>query len=184
MKRYGFTLIEVMISVAILTVVGGILFVLSLSMAQSSQVQEARITSVDDARGAMFIVIRELRQASMASINWNDLPGEQIEYRVAQDISGNGVAVDSSVRLELSDIRMIQRDSDDQSDDGVTDTQLVLVDGNNVRVLANGLLPGEGGVWFERADEGGVRVQIATERRGPGGTPIRAVLTETVVPRN
>ena len=193
-NRAGFTLIEVMIAIGVLSLVMGAIFLLSTSTRDAALAQEAKLNAQDQVRNAMMQVVRELRQSASASINWNDLPGPAISYRVPMDIDGNGVPVDSAGNLELSPIRTISRDTQDLNNDGVTDTQLVLAhDGDFARVLGNQLLidrdvTGDGqlerGLWFERSGAG-VRVTIRAEiPAGPDGLRMLSQLQETVFPRN
>jgi len=204
MKQAGFTLLEVMASVAILTIVSGMLFLLADSLGAASLVQEAKMTSQDEARMGMERVMGELRQAANSSVI-GPFPGDSITYRIADDIDGNGLAVDIGVNLELGPARTLRRDTGDLNNDGQTVTQLVCVEGANVRVITNGLIPNEDinnngvldggedvngngvldrGLWFERVGPG-VRVTIQTQHRaGPRGPLIHSTLTETVVPRN
>ena len=69
MKRAGFTLLEMMIALTILTTVLGVLYMLSLSTAQAVKVEEAKMASQDEARRALQFLIRELRQAARQSVN-------------------------------------------------------------------------------------------------------------------
>jgi len=97
------------------------------------------------------------------------------------------------------------RDVADSNNDGLTDTQLVMVEGTASRVVANGLLPDEDsnnngvldpgedansngvlerGLWFEQAGRG-IRITIQTQRLAdPRGLQLSSSLIETVVPRN
>ena len=198
----GMTLLEVMVAVAILTIVMGTLFGLSISLGDTAQVQGAKITSSDEARRGVIYATRELRQAANSSVT--GLPGATITYSVAVDLDGNGSAVDVGSRIELSVIRTIERDLTDANGDGVRDTQLVMKTGGAVQVFANNLLqdedanvngvldPGEDrnlngrldhGVWFERTGSS-VRVTIETESQSRQGRLIETRLTETVFPRN
>ncbi len=198
----GMSLLEVMVAVSILTIVMGTLFGLSISLGDTAQVQEAKITSSDEARRGVISVTRELRQAANSSVT--GLPGATITYRVAVDIDGNGSAVDVGSSIELSAVRTIERDLTDANGDGVRDTQLVMKTSGAVQVLANNLLrdedangngvldPGEDrnlnarldhGVWFERTGSS-VSVTIETESQSRQGRLIETRLTETVFPRN
>ncbi|MBN2309266.1 MAG: prepilin-type N-terminal cleavage/methylation domain-containing protein [Candidatus Hydrogenedentes bacterium] len=205
MKRNGFTLIEIMISVTILTVVLGILFTLATNLGRSARIQEAKVTTVDEVRTAMMFVTREIRQASMGSISSGTLPGPALTYRVAIDADGNGSAVDVAGNLELSGTRTLARDVNDLNGDGQTVTQLIMVEGTDVRVIANNLLPDEDlngndtlesgedangngllerGLWFESAGAG-IRVTIQAQRRADErGFLLPSGVIETVMPRN
>jgi len=206
MKRTGFTLVELMVAVAILSIVMAILFVLATTLGEASQVQEAKITTVDDARDGMLRLVRNLRQAAVMSINWPGLPGETLTFRAATDVDGNGTAVDVGVELELTGIRTLSRDLTDLNGDGLTVTQLIMEEGGQATVITNGLLPNEDanandtldagedlnfngfldrGLWFEPVGRA-IRVTIQTQRASaaPQGIPITTTLFETVAPRN
>ncbi len=193
-NRAGFTLIETMIAISVLSLVAGTIFLLSTSTRDAALAQEAKLNAQDQVRNAMMQIVRELRQAATASINWNELPGPAITYRLPRDLDGNGIPVDSVGNLELSPVRAIGRDTNDLNNDGVTDTQLVLSEDDVfVRVLGNRLLVdrdvnGDGqlerGIWFERAGAG-VRVTIRAEvPAGAQGLVMSSQIQETVFPRN
>ncbi|MCC6797275.1 MAG: prepilin-type N-terminal cleavage/methylation domain-containing protein [Candidatus Hydrogenedentes bacterium] len=139
----GFTLIELMIVVAVLMIVMGLLFTLALNVQTAVASQEARIAGQDQVRNASQWLARELRQATSVSINTNAFPVTTLSYRRADDVDGNGTAVDSGLSLETTGLRTIQRDVNDANGDGQTIDQLVMIEGGNVTVIANGLLPDE-----------------------------------------
>lgn len=206
MKRNeGMTLIELVIVVAVLTMLMGMLYSMALTLQRSAADQESKITTEDDVRSGMLQLVRQLRQSANSSIVWSSLPGASISFRKAEDVDGNGVAVDQGGYLELSGVWTIQRDTDDLNNDGRTVQQLILTDGTQVTVLANGIIPSEDGdsdgtldpgedgnangtldrgVWF--ATEGaGVRVTLQAERSsGPRGTRMLSTLSTLVIPRN
>jgi prepilin-type N-terminal cleavage/methylation domain-containing protein len=205
-KREGFTLLEVMISVAILGMVSALLFGLANSVGQGSRAQEAKITTVDDARTGMMLMARDIRQASKGAVSWILLPGPMLIYRTAVDLDGNGFAVDVGGYLELSPVRMLMRDLQDINGDRLTDTQLVMVQNGRARVLANGLMPDEDingngaldpgedsdfngvldrGLWFERVGSG-IQITLQTQRAADPeeGLLMSSNLTETVLLRN
>jgi len=198
----GMTLVEVMVTVTILTLVMAILFGLSTGLGDTAKVQGAKITSSDQARKAMIYATRDLRQAAKSSVS--GLPGPSISYRVATDLDGNGAAVDVGGNIELSALRQIERDLTDANGDGIAGSQLVLKIGGVTQVLANDLSededangngvldPGEDrngngrldrGVWFER-DGSGIKVTLQSEGHSRQGHLIQTQLTETVFPRN
>lgn len=203
MRKAGVTLLEVMVSVAILTVVTGVLFVLATSLGEAARTQEAKTTTLDDARNAMLVLTRELRQA--AANSFSALPGATLTYRIAQDVDGNGSAVNLAGDLELSTPRTVGRDFGDVNGDGRRATQLILQGGGRVRVLANALAPNEDtngngvldagedangnrrldrGIWFERVGPG-IRITIDSQRMADArGRPMTSRLVEVVDPRN
>lgn len=206
MKSKGFTLLEIMISVSVMAVISSVLFLLATSLAQGARMQEAKITTVDEARMAMMIMVRELRQSATTSVSWATLPGPTLSYRTATDLDGNGSAIDVNGSLELGAVRTLTRDANDINGDGLTMVQLVIVEGATVRVLANNLLlnedvndsgvldPGEDnnangvldrGLWFERLGRG-IQITIQAQRASDVEETVllSSLLTETVVPRN
>ena len=205
MKNRGFTLLELMVSIAVLTIVSGALYTASMTLTQAARSQEAKTATIDHVQGGMLLIARNIRQASSASVNWGALPGPVLSYRAAADIDGNGTAVDIGVELELGPVRTLTRDVSDLNGDGVTDTQLILVEDGQVRVIANGLLLDEDlnqndvldagedtnqngvldhGIWFRQAGQG-VRVTLQCEQATMvQGRPVNTGLFETVFPRN
>lgn len=201
----GMSLLEVMFAMALLTMVMGTLFGISLSFSDTARVQEAQLNAHDEARRALLMLVPDLRQAVSVTINWNELPGEVLTYRVAADVSGNGTAVNQDKRLEMSEIRTITRDLEDINGDGLTANQLIAVTGNGVQVLANNLSPlseqpnaqgefgdaedtnGNGrmdrGIWFEPWG-GSLRVTVQTQGTDRQGHIIPFVLDTIVTPRN
>lgn len=192
-------------AVSLFTVVMGALFGMALSLNDTAGIQDIKATSNDEARRAFQAIIPELCQAARSSINWNDLPGGSITYRTATDLDGNGSAVDVGGRLELSAPKTIQRDVDDLNGDGRTLDQLVLINGNNVQVLANNLVPqpespdesgafgseqdtnGNGqldrGFWAEPRN-GGLMVSVHTQGMSRQQHILVTRFEEFVVPRN
>lgn len=205
-RRSGFTMIELMVALAIFSLVVLMLLTLSLSMGSAARFQDAKIQTQDDARTAMLILVRNIRQAARTSINWGALPNETISYRVAMDNDANGVAVDSNNDLELGPVITVGVDTGDLNNDGLTTSQLIWTDGATVDVLANGLmqttedannnnvldagedLNGNGildqGFWV-RAASNGLLITIQTQRpTDAAGTNVTSRFTEFVVPRN
>jgi prepilin-type N-terminal cleavage/methylation domain-containing protein len=206
MKRNGgFTLLELMVSMSILTLVMGVLMVLAMAMGRSVAMQESRAATEGEALQGMTRLTRELRQAASSSIPWDRLPTATLEYRVPTDLDGNGVPVDIGGFVELGAVMSIGPDLADLNDDGLTDTQLIWTDGSEVRVLANNLAPSEdldgdgvldagedrngngtldAGILFERSLEGLQVTLRTTHTSNPRVPAVSAQLTEIVVPRN
>ena len=193
---------ELVIAVAIMSVVMGVLFGLAISVGDTSRVQEAKMDSFDQARKGILYAARDLRQARNFGIS--ELPADVVTYQVATDLDGNGSAVDVSGNIELSANRTITRDFDDLNADGIGASQLLLSNGNATMVLANNLLPDEDinqngelepeedlngngvldhGVWFERIGSA-IRVQVQTFGLSRQGHVLSTNMSTTVVPRN
>lgn len=201
-RRAGMTMLELMVTVAVLTVVMGALFGMLGNVTKFVNLEQAKANSRDEARKALSIVTRDLRQAQKMSVS--TLPAATISYKVATDGDGNGVAVNVQGRIELSGTRTIMRDTQDLNRDGQTSRQLIMTNGTSVQVLANNVPPNEDanlnatldtgedannngildlGVWFE-PDGRGVRITVQSESQYGPTQKITMGLTETVVPRN
>ena len=196
--RRGFTLLELMISMGLLTVVMGILFTMSIGIGDTAKLQDTRLQNNDEARRALLAVVPRLRQAQTSSINIGDLPGDVLSFRMPSDLDGNGSAVNISGDLETGNLITIQRDDDDLNQDTITKEQLIMIEGDTVTVLANSLSPdarpaaveiGEeaadntAGFWVEE-QSGGILLTIRTQGKSRRGTLIRQQFTELVDPRN
>lgn len=195
MRRQGMTLLEVMMAVAVFSIVIATIFSLSLGIADAASLQQVRIANHDEARRALITVIPRLRQALNQSINWGELPGDSIDFQMPVDINGNGTPVNMFGAIEFTRIMTIQRDADDANNDGLTLNQLVLLDGDEVRVLANNIAdavaPADAGedpppgVGFWAAPvNGGLRVTVQAQGRTRRGQIVTTTLSEFVMPRN
>lgn len=201
----GFTLIELMIVVAVLLIVMGLLFTLALNVQSAAASQDARIAGQDEVRNGMNWLTRELRSATAASIATNTFPSSTLTYRRAIDADGNGTAVNSGVFLETSALRTIQRDTADLNADGRTLDQLVMVESGTATVITNGLLVDEDannnnaldggedtnfngvldrGVLFQQMGNGVLVTLQAMHRPSPREQPQLSTFREAVVPRN
>ncbi len=197
-SRSGVTLLEMMFSMAILTAVMGVLFSLSLGIGDTARIQEMKARSNDEARRALLAVVPRLRQAQGTSVNTDAMPGDMLSFNMATDMDGNGSAVNVSGNLEVGTLVTIQRDTDDLNEDGVGAEQLIMVQGEDVTVLADTLSPDAGpapvadgeepaantaGFWVEE-QAGGVLITIRTQGTSRQGHVIRQQFTELVNPRN
>ena len=205
MNPRGFTLIEIMMVTALMSIVMGALFSIAIAMGDTATVQNVKITGHDEARRALVQLSPQLRNAAGSSINWNGLPGPEVRFRVAQDLNGNGSAVDADGRIELSPERVVRRDSADLNGDALTQTQLVLVEGQKVTVLANELAPGlettgadaifdpaedtngngrlDRGFWVAPEGEN-LRITLQAQGKTRRGQTITTEFTQLVRPRN
>lgn len=198
----GMTLMELMMTVGLMTIVMGSLFVLSLSLNDTVQNYKATMTATDEARRALQILIPRLSHASRQSVNWNELPGDVLRFRMPTDLDGNGTCVDAGGNLELGDVVTVQRDTEDANHDGLTDNQLVMIQGNNVTVLANHLFNppepanndgsftdtnGNGRLdrgFFVTVENNAIRVHIDTVGQSRRGHQFVIHVEESVMPRN
>ena len=197
-SQRGVTLLELMMAMSILTVVMGVLFTLSISIGDTAKLQDVKVVNNDEARRALQAVVPRLRHAQFSSVNTGEMPGDVLRFQMPDDLDGNGTAVNISGDLELGNPVTIQRDVDDANEDGVSNTQLVMISGNTVTVLANQLSPDAGpapvqvgeiapennaGFWVEEQN-GGILLTIRTQGESRRGTLIRQQFTELVDPRN
>lgn len=195
MGNRGMTLLEVMVAVALFAIVMGVIYTISVGFVSASEMQEIVATTNTEARRALMVLAPRLRQASRMSINWGDLPGDSITFMLADDVNGNGFATDATGQIELVGPITIQRDANDANGDGLTMSQLVLIDGNTVRVLANDLMediavnavgpgaPAGVGFWVEPRGPG-LEVTIRARGRTVRGMQYGTTMTEFMVPRN
>ncbi len=187
MRRNGFTLIEILTAVALLTAALGMIWAVWLGANETAEVLGKKANGTDATVHALAMITRELRATSPSQLS--DLPGEAVRYRVPEDRDGNALPVDGQGAIEWGPVHRIGRDYDDRNNDGFTESQLVLERDEVVEVLANGLLPpakdGESGrgIWFEEQDGGVlVTIEVASTTRRKLTVAARAV--QLVVPRN
>lgn len=194
MARKGFTLLEITFAVAILSIVLLILFGISEAFGNTAQVQRAKVQGTEECRRALLVAVPLLRQASRNSVNFNQLPGPVITFRAAADMNGNGTAVDVLGNLELAGVTTIRVDVNDANNDGVTNTQLVMIQGNEVRVLANNLVPQTNGpnglptretsgFWVTPRDAG-FEVMVRARGRTQRGLVLDTTMSEYIALRN
>jgi len=204
-EQDGFTLLELMIVMAIMSIVMISLYTLGTNMQLAAATTDARITSQDDVRTGMQFIGRELRQATTASLGANKLPSETFSYQRVADLDSNGFPVNASNLIELTPTRVITRDVDDLNDDGRTLDQVVLVQEKIIRVIANGVVLDEDkdangildegedanrnnvldrGLWFESVGNG-VLVTLQSQRgSGPSGHAQISTIMNLIAPRN
>ncbi len=194
----GMTLLEVSFTVAILAVVTGVLFSLSMGIGNAARVQEAGVEMSEGARNAMNLISTEVRQAQRLTISTgNTFPSDKLNYRVATDVDGNGTAVNKSGSVELSAVRTIQRDVNDLNADGLAGNQLIVAQGTTVlRVLANNVSPntetatdanGNGridrGFWVTSSGST-LTISVQTEEQLNNGRTLATTYSAVVRPRN
>ncbi len=203
--KQGLSLLELMIAVAIMSVVMGMMFMLMMGMDKTADLEKAKLVVNDDVRLAALRLLRDVRQATADSIIITWEANDVLQYRVPVDSDGNGIPLDVQMRLETSPVRTIMRDVDDINQDGVSETQLVMVEEDRVVVFANNLVLNEDadgngrldngedrngngvldcGLRFERLPEG-IHVLIQSERQASSaGGIIISSIEQTVNPRN
>ena len=138
------------------------------------------------------MVLPLVRMASRNTVNWNQLPGPVLIFRSADDVDGNGTAVSVDARLELGGAITVGPDLLDENGDGLTATQLVMVQGDVVTVLANHLVaPPDGtqptadnsGFWVTPRDAG-VELMIRAQGRTARGRIMTTSMSQFATMRN
>jgi len=156
-------------------------------------VQQAKIQGNEEARRALTVCVPLLRMASRQTINLGQLPGNTVRFRIPVDADGNGTVVNLTGQIELGGEIRIGPDFNDANGDGLGASQLVLIQDNRVRVLANNLFvaPAAGaaparetsGFWVEPRDNG-FEVMVRTMGRSRNGRVYPTEMSEFAVPRN
>ncbi|MCH7909724.1 MAG: prepilin-type N-terminal cleavage/methylation domain-containing protein [Candidatus Hydrogenedentes bacterium] len=202
----GFTLIEMMIVTALLTIVLGVLYLVSMGMAQAAQVQETKITIRDEARLSMQEITRNMRMCSRGTlVSWDTgvpVPlgaavSRSIGFQRVEDTTGNGLGVNPDLSVGLGPMMGYGVDGADLNGDGKTVTQLVEYDvnGNPIRVLANNLSPvvnapgtpadaPNGGIEFLQIGNGVQVTLIFSRQTGVNQLPLTFRMVEFITPRN
>ncbi len=192
MNTRGFTLLEVMTASAILSMLLLTLYGLSEAFAGTAQVQRAKIQGNEEARRGLQVALPMVRMASRNTVNWAQLPGPVLSFRAADDVDGNGTAVNVSARLELGATITISPDLQDANEDGITATQLVMVQGDVVTVLANNLTVPPGGTQPTADTSGfwvtprgaGVELMIRAQGRTSRGRIMTTSMSQFATMRN
>jgi len=181
-----------------LATVMAVLFTLSIGIGDTAQIQDVRVTANDEGRRALLGIVPRLRHAQRKSVNFDDMPTDILTFRAPEDQDGNGLAVDAYNTLELGDEITVRRDIYDQNKDGRSDTQLIMIQGETITVLANNLSPDTGpapveegedppentaGFWLEE-NAGAVVITIRTIGHSRQGHVFRQTYTQLVTPRN
>lgn len=205
-RKRGFTLLETAMALSILTVMLTMLYSASWAMLKTAQTQDSLVMLNSEARQAMNVVVRNLRQSQGTSILTSDggafVPmgvnaRTNVQFRRVEDLDGNGNALDAGMNLEVSELFWITRDLADANNDGLTDTQLVRINeaGQVVEVIANHISPAvdtgdmysapNGGALFQDIGDGNIQVTLIFRHRADVTLPMMVVrLDEVVSPRN
>lgn len=207
-KRYrrGFTLLEAAIATSVLTVMLTTIYGAAWAMLKTARTQDSLVMLNSEARQAMSIITRNLRQAQGTSILSNNggvfaamggIAQTNIQFRRVEDVDGNGSALDVNYDMETTGPFWITRDTNDANGDGQTLTQLVRLNagGQVVEVIANHISPvvvtatmysaPNGGVLFQDIGGGNIQVTLILRHRADVNLPMMVVrLDEVVSPRN
>lgn len=155
----GFTLIELMIVTALLTVILLITYMLFMAMIRSTRMMDAKVKMRDEARTGLSHITRNLRMADTTTAgqlqytnsggtlsNWPppaNTFADNITFRRPIDADGDGTPfIEDTTTVEWSDPVTLTIDTDDVNGDGDT-LQLVQIDnnGNFMRLLISDISP-------------------------------------------
>jgi len=188
MGNRGYTLIEVMLAMFIMTTVSLALYYVNMAMTRATLHQESMTTLRDEGRTSLQYISRMLRIASEGTIKGVTEGGvksilgttamQGIEFQAVTDLDGNGVAVAEDYTVELTDPILFQVDIGDANGDGLDTEQLVQLDENDdvVRVLSNHCAS----IAFVNTS-GGVQISLVLTRAGVGLSPTANVRMDQVV---
>ncbi len=197
MKRNhaGFTLIELMLAVVLLTGISMTLYYINLALTKSVLEQQGLTTLRDEGRIAIQHISRRLRNAetqSLLGVSGGTLtvlgttPVTTIEFQMVTDSGDdNENAIDVNFDVELGVPLRFGPDTGDANGDGFSTKQLVEFDTNGkvVRMFTSNLDPA-GGVSFVRTS-GGVEISLVLLRPAQGIRPPARVRMDMVIdPRN
>jgi prepilin-type N-terminal cleavage/methylation domain-containing protein len=207
-KRYrrGFTLLETAIAISVLSIMLTMIYGAAWAMLKTARTQDSLVMLNSEARQAMSIITRNLRQAQGTSILSNNggafgvmgaAAQTNIQFARVADVDGNGSALDVNYELETTGPFWITRDTNDANADGQTLTQLVRLNagGQVVEVIANHISPvvvtgtmysaPNGGALFQDVGGGNIQVTLILRHRADVNLPMMVVrLDEVVSPRN
>jgi prepilin-type N-terminal cleavage/methylation domain-containing protein len=194
-RSNGFTLLEMMVTMSILTVVMLGMYSLNDSMTRSSMQQESLAMLRDEGRLSLQYMTRLMRMAQSGTLRSEDggegavMLGTQsvqsIQFQIVASMDGNVTTINQDFTVGLSPVMEFTPDFDDANEDGFTSTQLVHLDadGSVVRVLTNHLNPDGGFACIRTA--GGLQLSLVLFDAGNSGRqPVTKRLDQVFAVRN
>lgn len=206
-RNGGFTLLELSMAMAALTIILAMLYSISFAMVRTVKTTDSSIMLKQEARLAMQSIVQNLRMSQNTSLNTDAgggafgpigaAPVTNLQFRRVADLNGNTVALNQDLSLGLLPPMQYVVDTNDINGDGQTVTQLIQLrqDGTIARVLANHISPvmvrpdfynaPNGGLIFQNVGGGSVQVTLIMRHQpDPTGPVMVARLDEIVAPRN
>ena len=189
----GFTLVEMVIVMAILAITGGLIYRVAAALTTSYKTGETRIQVYENLRKGMASVVKDLRQARVASLMSSDSgmvdppTGEKINFQVPQDLDGNGNVLDATTGIiEYSTFITLRMNTEgqlireqDRDRNGMRDPNTP----GEVMIVAINIDDAVFDIDFTDPENPTIDVTLKVSRKLEEGT-IKAELTETVIPRN
>ena len=195
MDNRGFTLLETMVAVMLLTGITITIYSINLGMTKAALQHESMAVVRDEGRLALQHISRRLRMAQISSLITLDGEGtasqlsatvvDNLHFQPIADIDGNGVAVNQDFSVGVAPQMGFGIDTLDSNGDGYTTTQLVQFDnqGNVTQILSNHIDP-TGGIAIQRVS-GGVQISLQLYREGSGiRPPVKTRLDQVISVRN
>ncbi len=158
-RRSGFTMIELMVAIAVLSVLMIGMYSIGMSMLRGQRLLDAKVKMRDEARGGMVHMMRNLRMANMdplstvAKVQYTDSAGvlqdwppasgsyvDNIVFFIPQDLNGDGIPATNGV-VDWTTSITFQLDADDINGDGKTQQVVQLLDGVFTKVLISDIAP-------------------------------------------
>lgn len=139
-RKKGFTLVEVMISIAILGVIFSFTPNMILQIRRFFFLSDAKASLQRDARDVMYVITRRLRQARASSIVIDQLSGHPYYSRLSfSDVDGNNITyyqqgtnlfmIDGGTRTLTKDLRYIAFSAPRSDDLGIISLSFTLEKG-------------------------------------------------------
>ncbi len=201
----GFTLVELMAASSVLMILLAMLYGSAITMAQTVRQEDSAVTLNSEARQAMEVIARNLRQSQLSGLTTTaggvaaalgNGAVTNIGFRRVADVDGNGNALNAAMALETVGPFRLTVDTNDANADGLTTTQLVRLDAANnvIEVVANHISPvlvtgdfysaPQGGIVFQNIG-GSIQVTLILRHQADVNLPMMVVrLDEVVTPRN
>ncbi len=181
-KNSGLNLIEVMISIAIMVILGGALARFLVIGSAAWRTGDAEIQANQEARKGMMSMLRELRQAQEGNIRTtadilyaDNVAYNNIKFVIISDIDGDGDTVSATGALEWSAPISYY----------VTGNQLLRQSNGAVRVLANNVTGLQFMKFVDAAESIHIlNITLQTRKTSIEGRQIQSSLTCSIKIRN
>ncbi len=185
-RQSGFTLLEVLISMVVLSVLLGVVLSISVETAKFTAFADDEYIVQNEAQRSISKLTEILRKTGWVTIGgvtfpqvWND--GDEIDFVLNSDSDGNGYAFDETTgELEWSPIiYSARRDSETGTFGIYVGEHLIWILGSNISDVDFVTNVEDSSVQFKE-----IRVTIQSDRVTPDGTPVNYQTTSSIHMRN
>jgi len=181
-RRHGLSLVEVMITVAIISVIGGALAYFLIIGSSSWRSGDAEIQANQEARIGMMTMIKEIRQAKDGNIKTtsgtlyaDNTAYDNIMFVISSDTDGDGDTIDTTGALEWSAPISYY----------LSGTQLVRQSESSIKIVANHVTALQFVIVVDTLKGTRVlNVTIQTVKKSADGRQMTSTLTSSVNMRN